>query len=220
MTHTSQQHSLSADITFRAWLAGPYIAIWVGLLILKNVWLAVFGFHAAMVLALWIHRTRWNAQYLWRGGSIRWLPALLISCIACGWSIVLLAAQYPGYAQHLAELFRNMSLPGNAMVWLAIYFCIANPIIEEAFWRGLYFEPCRRPAISDFAYGGVHVLILYPFALPHHAWIFSIFLMGLGYFWRQLAIRYKGLALSIIWHALGDAAVLIAIGLILQEVKT
>lgn len=205
---------------FRLWLAGPYLAIWGGLLALRNVWVAVFAFHAVMITALCVHRRRWDIRSMWRGGSIGWLPALIVSSVACGWSIVFLAAQYPGYDRHLAELLRNMGLSGSATVLLAIYFCIFNPVIEEAFWRGLYCDPCRRLALSDFAYGGVHILILHPFMLPHQAWIAAAFLTLLGYLWRQLAIRRGGLALPIIWHTFGDAAVLMAVGRILQGTGT
>lgn len=204
----------------KLWLAGPYVAIGVGLLVLNNIWVTVFGFHGVIAATLWIHRRQWSARRLWIGGSLAWIPALAVSVAVFGCGMVRLAAQFPGYGRHLRSLLWGMGLTGSAALPLAIYICLVNPILEEAFWRGLFFESHRRPALSDLAYGGVHVLIFWPFMLPVHALTTAVFLVGMGYLWRQIARRRNGLALSLAWHALGDVAILGAAGVILRGAGT
>ena len=97
------------------------------------------------------------------------------------------------------------------MVLLAIYLCIVNPILEEAFWRGLFMTDLRRLTLSDFAYGGFHFFVMIPFMPSSYAAVGSLFLVGLGYLWRQIALRRRGLALPVAWHGLGDCAMVYTI---------
>ena len=193
----------------KLWLAVPYLPLAVGLLLLKNAWVATFGFHAAILIVLWVHRTRWSPDVLRRGGGWAWLPLIALLTLAVGVLLVRIAAWYPGYDRYLRETLCGLGVSGPAMTALAFYICVVNPVLEEAFWRGLFFEGHRRLAIPDLAYGGIHVIILLPFMYAHQAVIGAVFLVGLGYVWRMLVRWRKGNALSLAWHVAADLTILL-----------
>ncbi|MDD4869409.1 MAG: CPBP family glutamic-type intramembrane protease [Kiritimatiellae bacterium] len=199
----------------KIWLVGPYVAIGVGLLIVKNAWVTLFGFHGMMLAALWFHRRQWNIETLWRGGRLLWLPVISLSVLALGYGLTQLAGCFPGYGQHLRRMLSGIGLSGAGMAVFAIYICIMNPVIEEMFWRGLFFEEHKRPVLADLAYGGFHFLVFMPFMFVHHALIAAVSLVVMGYIWRRIACHQKGLTMPLVWHALGDTAIILAIGGIL-----
>ncbi len=202
--------------TARIWLLGPYVAIGVGLLIMRNAWATVCGFHGIMLAALWLHRRRWRVDALWGGGRPSWLPAIVLSVLAFGYGLTQLAGLFPGYGRHLRIVLNSLSLSGAGMGALGAYLCLVNPVIEEAFWRGLFFEGRKRLALSDLAYGGVHFLVFLPFMFSHYALIAAAFLSAMGYLWRRIASQQKGLAMPIAWHALGDASIILSVAVILR----
>ncbi len=199
----------------KVWLLGPYVAVGAGLLVLKNAWITLIGFHGVMLAALWFHRREWNVKILWRGGRFLWLPVILISVLALGYGLIQLAAAFPGYGQHLRRMLSGIGLAGTGMAAFAVYVCLVNPVVEEAFWRGLFFEENKRPVLSDVAYGGFHFLLFMPFMFVHYALIAAVSLVVMGYIWRRMAYHQKGLATPLVWHALGDSAVILAVAGIL-----
>lgn len=204
--------------TDKLWLAGPYIPIGAGLLLFKNAWIAVLGFHGVILAALWIHRNKWNIATLWNGGGLAWLPVIMVLTLAFGIGLIWIAELFPGYDRYLRRVLRGLGVSGPWMAVLAIYTCMVNPVLEEAFWRGLFFEGHRRPAISDLAYGGIHVLVFLPFMSFHQALVGAVFLVGIGYLWRTIARRRGGLALPLAWHALGDVVVILVVAWIIRVV--
>lgn len=200
----------------KLWLAVPYLPLAVGLLLLENAWVATFGFHGAILFVLWVHRTRWSPDILRRGGGWAWLPVIALSTLAVGVLLVRIAGWYPGYDRYLRETLRGLGVSGPAMTALAVYICVVNPVLEEAFWRGLFFEGHRRPAVPDLAYGGIHIIILLPFMHAHQAVIGAVFLVGLGYVWRMLVRWRKGNALSLAWHVVADVTILLVAGRIIH----
>lgn len=193
----------------KLWLAAPYLPLAAGLLLLKNAWVATFGFHGAILLALWVFRGRWSPGVLRRGGGLAWLPLIALLTLAAGVLLVRIAGGYPGYDRFLRAALHGLGVSGTSMVGLAVYICVVNPLLEEAFWRGLFFEGHFRPALADLAYGGIHVIILMPFMYAYQAVMGAIFLVGLGYVWRILAHWRRGNALSLAWHVLADVTILL-----------
>ncbi|OGV63105.1 MAG: hypothetical protein A2283_15050 [Lentisphaerae bacterium RIFOXYA12_FULL_48_11] len=204
------------NVLRKIWLAGPYVAVGVGLLVLKNAWITLIGFHGIMLAALWFHRRQWNVETLWRGVRLLWLPVILISVLALGYGLVQLAGAFPGYGQHLRRMLNGIGLAGAGMMVFAVYFCLANPVVEEAFWRGLFFEENKRLVVADLAYGGFHFLLFVPFMFVHYALIAAVSLVVMGYIWRRMAYHQKGLALPLAWHALGNSAEILAVACILK----
>jgi len=200
----------------KLWLAAPYLPLVAGLLLLDNAWVATFGFHGAILLTLFVHRARWSPGVLLRGGGWAWLPLFTLLTLAGGAVLVWIAGGYPGYDRHLSAAIRGLGVPESALIPLAVYICLVNPVLEEAFWRGLFFEGHRRLVLADVAYGGIHVIILMPFMYAHQAVIGAVFLVGLGYVWRRLVLWRKGNALSLAWHVVADMTILLVAGRVVR----
>lgn len=201
----------------KLWMAMPYVAFGIGLLVLKNAWVALAAFHGSMIAALLLHRNRWSPRALWKGGRLLYLPLIALSVLGFGAWLSSFARQHTGYGAELREMLAGVHLEGAALYGFAIYLCAVNPILEEAFWRGLFLSPHRRLALSDLAYGCFHFLVLLPFMYASYAATGALFLVAMGYLWRQIASRSQGLALPVAWHAMGDLAIVLTIGLLLAK---
>lgn len=195
----------------RLWMAAPYLAMGLGLLVVKNAWVALAAFHGSMIAALVLHRARWNPRALWKGGRLLHLPLIALSVLLFGAWLSSFARQHAGYGAELRELLAGVGLSGTGLTVFAVYLCLVNPLLEEAFWRGLFLSPHRRLALSDLAYGCFHFFVLLPFMYASYAAAGALFLAAMGYVWRQVARRSEGLALPVAWHALGDLAIVLTI---------
>jgi hypothetical protein len=91
------------------------------------------------------------------------------------------------------------------------YFVLANPLIEEYFWRGYLGSPTRGLYPSDFLYAGFHALILMN-KMQIGAILYSLIVLVLaGWFWRQLARLDGGLLASVLGHMAADFTILMAV---------
>ncbi len=200
----------------KLWLLAPYFAVGLGLFVFKNAWVALLSFHACMITALVMHRAQWNFAKLWQGGRLLWLAGATLTVFGFGWWLSSLAGQYEGYGGRLAGMMAAVGLHGVSLTAFAVYFCAVNPVLEEAFWRGLFGKQGRRPVLADLAYGCFHFLVLLPFTDAYYATVGAGMLVAMGYLWRQVANRSNGLALPVAWHALGDAAIVFVVAGLLQ----
>lgn len=205
-----------AEGSVKLWMAAPYLAFGIGLLLLHNAWIALAAFHGSIITALVVHRDRWSLKALWRGGRLLYLPIIGLSVLLFGLWLSSFAGQHSGYGNELLKMLASVHLKGStALYGLAIYVCLVNPILEEAFWRGLFVSRHRRITLSDLAYGCFHFLVFLPFMYVSYAAAAATFLVAMGYLWRQIANRSQGLALPVAWHALGDVAIVTTVSGIL-----
>lgn len=200
----------------KLWMIAPYFSIGLGLLVFKNAWVSLLSFHACMITALVIHRKQWDFGKLWHGGRLLWLGGVTLSVLGFGMWLSHFLGQYEGYGGRLAGMMEGVGLHGISLTVFAIYFCAVNPVLEEAFWRGLFGNKQRRPILADLAYGCFHFFVLLPFTDAYYATVAAGVLVAMGYMWRQIANRSNGLALPVAWHALGDATIVIVVAGLLQ----
>jgi len=189
----------------------PFSASSLGWMTFKNVWAAVAVFHGCMLLALLIHRNRWDSKQVFRGGRLFWMPLITLSVAIFGYSFLQFVTRHDRYESFLAKQWHLFGLDSPFIPFLAVYFCLVNPVLEEAFWRGLFGSKLRRPTISDIAYGSFHYWIVLPFAKNEQAIVAAAALIVMGYLWRQIATHSGGLRLPIFWHALADAAIILVL---------
>jgi hypothetical protein len=91
------------------------------------------------------------------------------------------------------------------------YFVLANPLLEEYFWRGFLGSPTRLLHLSDFWYAGFHGLILLG-KMQAGAVLYSLIVLVLaGWFWRQIARLDGGLLAPVLGHMAADFTILMAI---------
>jgi hypothetical protein len=189
----------------KLWMAAPFAAVAVGWLMLRNPWISVALFHGSMLAALIWHRAAWKPSLLFRGGHLIWLfPIVMLVGMFAWW----LFRRLERNVDLLEAALIDFGLQGP-MVWLlAVYFCLCNPALEEGFWRGLHGTSSRMISFSDMAYGAFHTLIVLPFLTLTEAAVVAGFLVIMGNVWRQITIATGGQRIAVIWHALGDIAVI------------
>ena len=107
----------------------PYITVGIGLLLLKNVWAAMIGYHLAMIIILFLDR-----------GSIAFRPMLsrrnykiLIITTALGVSGgLLLYLLWPllGISNTIKLNLQNMGLNASSWPYFIAYFILVNGCLE------------------------------------------------------------------------------------------
>ena len=200
----------------RAWMLLPTLVVAAAMLLAKNAWLAMFAYHGTMIVALVVHRRSMGGKTIWRFASAKisfgHLAVALLACSAISWAMFRYADQVGGYGLVLDLQLQSHAVSASTRIWFAAQLCLLNPLLEEWFWRGLFFEDRKRPALSDFGYAAFHFFALLPFAPAWLAAVATVGLVGFGCFLRQLAGHQRGsLVLPILWHVLGDLAVVVAI---------
>jgi len=204
-------------------LAVPYVTVPLGLHVLASGWAAIGLYHAAMVLvALWIGgEPGWLLRLtrrLWAGWN---LPGLAL-CLGSGAALYFLwpyLTQLTGTSDATTALgtrLDRLALTGGAWLTFMAYYTLANPILEEAYWRGVLGSDDSRPTLSDVFFGGYHILVL-AVLIPGRAavaWALAtamgILLMAAGWLWRQIVRRHGGLLIPVITHLAADLSIIVA----------
>ena len=197
---------------FMKWLTPllPYLAVGIGLFWFQNAWVALLGFHIAIIISLLLARSRIPIKDPFQKQSysldcpeyppFRWrrdFPLFLL-VLLWDWS------DLPAHVEALGLKSVN---------WTAFiaYFALVNPFIEEYFWRGYLGNPTKGLYVSDFVYAGFHALILIG-RMPTGSIIYSLIVLVLaGWFWRQVAREDRGLLAPVLGHMAADFTILIVI---------
>lgn len=208
-------------------LAVPYATVPVGLHVFSSGWAAMGLYHAAMVIvALWVGGDPgWFRRLAHRLGSGWNLPMAgvgLTLCLGSGvalyflWPLLERLAGASGAAAALGTQLDRLALTGGSWLAFMAYYTLVNPILEEAYWRGVLGSEDSKPTLSDVCFGGYHVLVL-AVLLPGRAavaWTLAIAmgisLMGAGWIWRQIARRHGGLLIPVLTHLAADLSVITA----------
>jgi hypothetical protein len=188
------------------WAIPAYGAIFMGIYVLPNAWVALFGFHLVLGLALLPHlRTlpsRWLAP----------VSAALLLAMACAgllggvglwllWPHVGISGAYKAQvaALGLADSFTWALFIG--------YFSLINPWIEEAFWHHALTSPSRGLALVDFLYAGFHLIIIASFVGPFWLLVAFLIIITAGWLWRVIANKTGSLLPGVVCHLLADFSI-------------
>lgn len=185
----------------------PYLAVLAGIWLAGSVWVAVFAYHAGIVVALAASGRLGLVRELgrgWHAGLALGLGALLLlagPAIYLCWPLMRL----DGVA--LGDALSGLGVGGAALIPLAAYATLANPWFEEALWRGLLISDRRGPAVPDALFAGYHALVLIEFlAWP---WIVAcvVVLALAAWGWRRLALHTGGLLVPALTHLAVDIGI-------------
>ncbi len=186
------------------------MTVGVGLYVFHNAWVALIGYHLAMGLILLFSRDTSDFKGLFRAWR---LPILPVSGVvgACAGLLLLGVWSVVGLDGNGGQLARSLGLSGTTWPAFVAYFVIANPWIEEFFWRGYLGSGDRRPVLNDVLFSGYHILVAATILSP--AWLAALFvvLTLAAWFWRQVDRLGGSLLPSIVSHLAADLTVMLVI---------
>lgn len=188
----------------------PYLAVGLGLFWFQNAWVALLGFHFAIVVSLLLARSPVPIQLLFKNNHIRWI---LLSIFLAGSSGIFLYffKPYFGIAKDLPARLETLGLTRSTWPGFIAYFVLVNPFVEEYFWRGFLGNPAYGLYGSDFLYAGFHALILIG-KVQTGPILYSLFVLVLaGWFWRQIVREDGGLLAPVLGHMAADFTILLAV---------
>lgn len=188
----------------------PYLAITIGFLIFRNVWLAMLGYHAGMAAYLVRTKPKINLHHL----TGRKKPVILIAGFLAGAvvsSFLFLCWPWLSIPDDISVYLSSVGLSKSTWPVFLVYFIIINPPLEEYFWRYCLNSALKRPVLHDLLFAGYHLLVFYNLVAP--LWLLLVFL-GLtagAWFWRQLNRVNGGILVSYISHLAADIIVILTI---------
>lgn len=188
----------------------PYLAVAIGVFWFQHAFLALVGFHIAIILSVLLAKSSVPLDILYKSKNIRWVVLNILLCGSSGLSLYFLWS-YFGVIDDLPGQIEAFGLTRATWPLFIAYFAVVNPLVEEYFWRGYLGSPTRHLYPSDFLYSGFHGLILLG-KMQTGVVLYSLIVLVLaGWFWRQLARIDGGLFAPVLGHMAADFTIMMAI---------
>ena len=194
------------------WIAPflAYLAVAIGLFQFHSAWIALVGFHVAIILSLWFAKPELPAGILFKSNHIKWIIVSVVLCAGSGVTLYFLWDGF-GFASDLPEQVQALGLSSSDWILFIAYFALVNPLIEEYFWRGYLGSNAVHFTVSDFLYSGFHGMILVGKVQTGMLIYGLAVLVVAGWFWRQIARFNQGLLAPVLGHMAADLSILMAV---------
>lgn len=187
-----------------------YATVAIGLFWLHSAWITLLGFHTAIIGSLLYAKPNIPLSFLYKTNDKKWIA---LSILLSGCSGIALFFLWPwfGIAHNLPAQLESIGLTSSMWPPFIAYFTLANPMIEEYFWRGYFGSTIQGIYIYDAVYAGYHALIL--IGKVHFASILFAFAMLTlaAWFWRQVTYKDGGLLAAVLGHMGADLSILLVI---------
>ena len=195
------------------WMAAgiPYIAVLLGMMLLRSAWAAILLYHAGILAFLFVRKPSNGWKTVWGGWKS---PLVIPGVIFCAMAAPVIYFMWPWFAASesiLPTWLKKYGLTGWSWYLLIPYFSIIHPVLEEIHWRGMAPEQVKGFCRQDVLFAGYHVLVLHE--LLFWPWLIPVFgvLCGSSFFWRRAAERFGGYGLPVLTHAAADAGVVFGV---------
>jgi membrane protease YdiL (CAAX protease family) len=122
----------------------------LGLFEFHSAWIALVGFHLAILLSLWIVRPEVPVGVLRISRNLKWVVASVLLGASSGVTLFYLWDGF-GFASDLPDQVQALGLSSSNWIPFIAYFALVNPLLEEYFWRGYLgtFTPAGCPSPRD-----------------------------------------------------------------------
>ncbi len=197
-------------------VAVPYLAVLVGLYILKNAWIAIGFYHFGLVLFLIAGdrnsllkkiRTGWNPAMATAGAV---MSAMIFPVIFIFWKYMQLENV------RLNTALANFGLYGTSWFFFMIYFSTVQPFLEELYWRDYLGSNQKYLSWTDLAFAGYHIFVLVWFIkLPWLVISFLVLTMAASG-WRYVSNKFEGLSVPLLSHIVVDISIVAATNLLIE----
>lgn len=189
------------------WAIPPYLAIYIGIFVMPGAWVALLGYHLALIIPL-LPRLR-MLPTLFRASVSPRLMLLMVYMGLMGGVGLWTVWPFTGVSLHYREQLSILNMMTDDFVWGAfiVYFGLVNPWFEEAFWRDLLNSPARGPALVDFLFAGFHLIILARFVSLFWMFVALLIIAGAGWSWRTLNRLTGSMLPATIFHILADLSI-------------
>jgi len=194
----------------------PYVAVLIGLWVLKNAWVAILLYHLGITMFL----IAGDRKSLLKGVCTGWNSTVAVLSVVMSVAIFPIIFFFWKYMQSesipLNCTLENFGLHGTSWLLFMIYFSTVQPIVEEIYWRG-YLE-CGHKCFSwaDFAFAGYHIFVLAWFMkVPWLVTAFVVLLIA-AYVWRGIVSKLEGLMVPLLSHVVADISIIAVIYVLIQ----
>ena len=195
-------------------LIGPTLMIFIGLQVFGSVeatFLLFYGWLLAVPLidrSFPTERFKMNSKTVVLGagsgllfllfiyGGLHWLHVYLMD------------------VDRLRVLLLEWGFSGRGELWLALVLLVANPILEEVYWRGYIYEKLRKNGsgkdtifITAIFYTLYHLLSVIPIFEGVYGMIAALPVLIAGLFWGYIREKTASITAPIIGHALSDLGI-------------
>ena len=187
-----------------------YVTVAIGLFWARSAWVALLGFHVAILSSLFFAKPNIPLSFLLKTQDQKWVLLSILLCGSSGISLYFLWS-YFGISDDLAAQLKSIGLTTSTWPIFIGYFVLVNPFVEEYFWRSFLANTIQNISIYDAIYAGYHTLIL--IGKVHYASIVFVFalLTVASWFWRQITQRDGGLLAPVLGHMAADLTILLTV---------
>lgn len=187
---------------------GPYVAVLVGLYVLKNAWIAIGLYHFGIIVVL----IAGNRKSLLKSVCTGWNSMMAIAGVVMSVMIFPIIFFFWGHMYSdrtpLDSTLANFGLYGTSWFFFMIYFSTVQPFLEELYWRGYLENNQKYFSWKDFAFAGYHIFVLAWFIKLPWLVIAFILLTIAACIWRYIASRLEGLAVPLLSHTVADVSII------------
>ncbi len=187
----------------------PYIAVYAGIHVFQNAWVALFGFHLALLPGIIIQSNAIPHKMI-RKVSFRIMVPLMGMGLLAGIA-ALLVYFITGVPHHLGAELIKLGITSANWLLFVVYFILVNPWLEELYWRSCFGSTTRLPAFEDLFFAGYHLIILSSFVGTGWLWVTFILLSFVGWLWRQVTDLTCSLIPATLSHFTADFSLVLAL---------
>ena len=195
-------------------ILSPYLAVGMGVFIFKNGLFAVLLYHLILVICI-VGINRQNALKLLFTGYRPCIGTLVaLGGLLPGVIILLLWAYAKQNTVDIYQTMQSVGLSNRSFTVFVIYSCVANPFLEESFWRGCFKPKSLLPGPIDGLFAGYHAMVMIPVVKPAFVLLSFLALAFVSWIFRIIYRLTGGLAIPIITHIIADITILGALSAI------